>query len=357
MNKLTIESFLRLLLILGLLVALLFVLYRFLTLIIYFLIALVASYALDPVVNRLQAAGLNRTLAISTVLTGLLLVLIWFSTSFLPIIVQQTVILGQQLNADDVVLVVAQIEDQVREHIPFFPDGILRDNITTAVSGLFQVDDFTRTFNHLFGIFANIFWAFLVIPFATFFILKDGALIRRSILQTIPNRYFESSLTGLQKIEQRLVIYFKSVGLQCLIIAVVATLTLTLAGLNNALSIGIVVGLANIIPYFGPIIGYLLSIIVAVLETGDFSLIIYVLTAIAITQIVDNILVQPLLFSRSANLHPLVVLFVVLTGAELAGIFGMIIAVPSTVILVITIKQVRWSVDNYHIFRSRGNVF
>jgi len=157
-------------------------------------------------------------------------------------------------------------------------------------------------------------------------------------------------LTGIEKVEKRLVTYFKSVGLQSIIIATTATIMLSFAGLNNALSVGIAVGVANIIPYFGPVIGYILSIIVSILETGDFSLVIYVFTAILITQIIDVSIVQPTLFSRSANLHPLVILFVVMTGAELAGIFGMLVAVPITATIVITIKQIRWSFENYKIF-------
>lgn len=351
MKKLDAETFVRLLIGAGVVLIVILILYHFFVLFLYALIALIISYILDPFVNRMQAVGMNRTFAISIVVSSLILLLIWFSTTALPTIANQIILFGQQLNVDSVLAVTAQIEDQILQKITFLPEGFLRDNVPSAVEVLFQTDDISQTINNILGIFANIFWAILVIPFATFFILKDGASLRRNILQIVPNRYFETVLTGIEKVENRLVTYFKSVGLQCLIIATTATITLNFAGLNNALSVGIAAGVANIIPYFGPIIGYILSIIVSVLETGDFSLVVYVLVAIAITQIIDNIFVQPLLFSRSANLHPLVVLFVVLTGAELAGIFGMLIAVPLTAVVVITIQQMRWSLDNYYIFR------
>lgn len=351
MKKLDAETFVRLLIGAGVVLIVILILYHFFVLFLYALIALIISYILDPFVNRMQAVGMNRTFAISIVVSSLILLLIWFSTTALPTIANQIILFGQQLNVDSVLAVTAQIEDQILQKVTFLPEGFLRDNVPNAVEVLFQTDDISQTINNILGIFANIFWAILVIPFATFFILKDGASLRRNILQIVPNRYFETVLTGIEKVENRLVTYFKSVGLQCLIIATTATITLNFAGLNNALSVGIAAGVANIIPYFGPIIGYILSIIVSVLETGDFSLVVYVLVAIAITQIIDNIFVQPLLFSRSANLHPLVVLFVVLTGAELAGIFGMLIAVPLTAVVVITIQQMRWSLDNYYIFR------
>lgn len=351
MKKLNAETFIRLIIGLAAVLLFLLILYRFFTLVLYALIALVITYILDPFVNRMQAVGMNRTLAISIVISSLILLLVWFSSTILPAIANQLIILSQQLNIDAVIAVTAQIEEQILEHLPFLQEGILIDNVPNALDALFQPEDFAATLNNILGIFADIFWAFLVVPFATFFILKDGARLRRNILQLVPNKYFETALTGIEKIEKRLVTYFKSVGLQSIIIATTATITLSFVGLNNALSVGIAAGVANIIPYFGPIIGYVLSIIVSILETGDFSLVIFVIIAIAITQIIDNIIVQPLLFSRSANLHPLVVLFVVMTGAELAGIFGMLIAVPLTAIIVITAKQISWSLENYQVFR------
>ncbi len=350
MKSFNIERFIRLIIGLVIVLLVLAVLYRFFTLVLYALIALVITYILDPFVNRLQSVGMNRTLAISLVISSLILLLVWFSSTILPAIANQVIMLGQQLNLDAVLAVTTEIEEQILERVPFLPDGFLRDNVPNAIAVLFQTDDISHTINNILGIFANIFWAFIVVPFATFFILKDGAKLRRNVLQIIPNRYFETVLTGIEKVEKRLVTYFKSVGLQSIIIATTATITLSFAGLNNALSVGIAVGVANIIPYFGPVIGYILSIIVSILETGDFSMVIYVFSAILITQIIDVAVVQPTLFSRSANLHPLVILFVVMTGAELAGIFGMLIAVPITATIVITIKQITWSFENYKIF-------
>lgn len=350
MKSFNVERFIRFLIGLAIVLLILFVLYRFFTLVLYALIALVISYILNPLVNRLQAVGLNRTLATSLVISTLILLLVWFSSTALPLVASQVIMLGQQLNIDAVLAVSSEIEEQILQRVPFLPEGFLRDNIPGALEALFQTDDISRTINNILGIFANIFWAFIVVPFATFFILKDGAHLRRNILEMVPNRYFESVLTGIEKVEKRLVTYFKSVGLQSIIIATTATIMLSFAGLNNALSVGIAVGVANIIPYFGPVIGYILSIIVSILETGDFSLVIYVFIAILITQIIDVAIVQPTLFSRSANLHPLVILFVVMTGAELAGIFGMLIAVPITATIVITIKQIRWSFEHYKIF-------
>jgi len=161
MKSFNIERFIRFLIGLAIVLLILFVLYRFFVLILYALIALVFSYILDPFVNRLQAVGLNRTLAISLVLSTLVLLLVWFSSTILPAIAGQVIMLGQQLNIDAVLAVSAEIEEQILQRVPFLPEGFLRDNIPGAVEVLFQTDDISRTINNILGIFANIFWAFI----------------------------------------------------------------------------------------------------------------------------------------------------------------------------------------------------
>ncbi|MEX2364434.1 MAG: AI-2E family transporter, partial [Balneolaceae bacterium] len=73
--------------------------------------------------------------------------------------------------------------------------------------------------------------------------------------------------------------------------------------------------------------------------------------AIFVVQMLDNIVFQPMLFSRSADMHPVAILFIILIGAETAGILGMLIAIPIATIIKITITQVSWSFNNYQIFR------
>lgn len=73
--------------------------------------------------------------------------------------------------------------------------------------------------------------------------------------------------------------------------------------------------------------------------------------AIFIVQLVDNLVLQPFLFSRSADMHPVAILFIILVGAETAGILGMLIAIPIATVIKITINQISWSFNNYQVFR------
>lgn len=328
--------------------------YYYGTLIGYALVAVVLSYMLDPIVNRMQAAGMNRTLAICCTLSALIVMLIWVSTNIIPRLANQMVGLASQFNIDTLQSVATKIEHRLSQKLTFLPEGFLRENIIQAFEGLVDIGQLPAALSNIIGIFTNIFSAILIIPFSTFFFLKDGSRIRRNLLQWIPNKYFEISLGLIDKIEDRLGSYFQSVLLESIFVAFASWLLLTIVGLNNALSVGIVIGIANTIPYFGPIIGYFLSIIVSIIEVGNFSLVLPCIVAIFIVQVIDNFFFQPFIFSRSADLHPVAILFIILIGAETAGILGMLVAIPIATTIKITFNQIRWSLENYHIFSTHA---
>lgn len=352
MKNITLERVVKSVLGLAGIIVLGYLMYYYGTLLGYAIIAMIFSYILDPLVNRMQSAGMNRTFAITLTLSALILILVWISTNIIPIIASQMVELANQLNIENIQNITRQIEERLTRNFTFLPEGFLSDNLTQIVKNLFDVGELPTALSNIIGVFTNIFYAALIIPFATFFFLKDGTKIRRDLLQIVPNKYFETTLSLIDKIETRLGIYFRSVLLQSLIVAFTSFVGLSIVGLNNALSVGIAVGLANTIPYFGPIIGYILSIIVSIIEVGNFSLVLPCILAILFVQMLDNIVLQPIIFSRSADMHPVAILFIIMIGAETAGILGMLVAIPIATIIKITFNQVSWSLNNYYVFRS-----
>src|SRR5690625_7193872 len=100
-------------------------------------------------------------------------------------------------------------EEQLQANFDFIPEVYLRDNISILADDLFNFGRLSDILGNLIGLFTNLFAAFLVIPFAIFFFLKDGHKIRRDLLQLVPNAYFETTLTLIDKIETRLGKYFR----------------------------------------------------------------------------------------------------------------------------------------------------
>lgn len=247
--------------------------------------------------------------------------------------------------------VASSVEATLRRYIPAIEQGAVINAVSNALGALINEDRLAAMAGSVVGVFTNLFYAVLVIPFVTFFVLKDGLLIRNALLRLVPNRYFEVTLSLVENIETNIGRYFQALLLQGLSVATVATVLLYAVGLDYAVAVGLFTGLANTIPYFGPLMGLLAGTLVGVAQTGNFSMLPGVLVAMGITQIADNVVFQPFIFSRAARAHPLVILFAVLMGAKMAGIVGMLVAIPVMTIVRVTAEQIVWSLRNYRILR------
>jgi predicted PurR-regulated permease PerM len=305
----------------------------------------VLAYVMRPIKDRVQAFGVGRiaaTVVAFVFFFGMLGILL---TYLLPFIAEQISAVSGQLSP---VAVSATIADGLARFAPVDP-AVVQQTILDGLNTLLEEDRLTDMAGSVLDLFTNVFYAILVVPFVAFFFLKDGHRLRASALSLVPNRYFEVTLGILGKVETNIGRYFKAIAFQGLSVATVATIALSIAGLQYSLAIGFFVGLANTIPYFGPIIGIVAGSLVGISQTGDFSLIPGVLIAMVITQISDNAFFQPMIFARAARAHPLVILFVVLIGAQVAGIVGMLIAIPLVTTVRVVGTEVYWSIRRYRV--------
>lgn len=332
------------------------ILWYFAGIVLYLVAGGLLAYLLRPLVDRLQSLGLGRVPAILVtfvLVAGGIGVAV---TSIVPFLTRQVQDLSQLITVDSVAYVATYIEDQVRGVVPLEP-GVLEKNVRQMGQALVRGDlvrgeQVAETVSSVVTVFTNIVYAVIIIPFVTFFLLKDEFQIRRSLLRLVPNRYFEVTLAILAKVENNIGRYFRALLVQGTSIAVIASILLWIVGLRGAIAIGIFTGVANTIPYFGPFLGFLGGTLVGIAQTGDMSLVPGIAIAMALTQLADNVLLQPLIFSRAAQAHPLVILFVVLAGAQLGGIVGMLVAIPLTTTVRVIAEQLLWSLRNYRILRT-----
>ena len=331
-------------------------LWYFAGIVLYLLVGGVLAYLLRPLVDRLQAVGMGRVPAICLSFLLVVGVISIGVTSIIPFIVRQVQDLSQLITVDTAVYVANYLEGQIRQVAPLEP-GMLEKNIRQMSESLLRGDlvegeRVADTLGSVVAVFTNIVYAVVIIPFVTFFLLKDELKIRRSLLDLVPNRYFEVTLSILAKVEVNIGRYFRALLVQGTAIAVLASVLLWIVGLRGAIAIGIFTGLANTIPYFGPFLGFLAGTLVGIAQTGDMSMVPGIALAMALTQLADNVLLQPLIFSRAAQTHPLVILFVVLVGAQLGGLIGMLVAIPVTTTVRVVAEQLLWSLRNYRILRT-----
>ena len=122
-------------------------------------------------------------------------------------------------------------------------------------------------------------------------------------------------------------------------------------GVNNALPLGVIAGLGHLVPYFGPVIGGVPAIIVAVIQTGDLSYAPFIILLVIITYTLDNGFVQPYVFSKSVDMHPIIIILLIIAGSQLFGILGMLLAVPTASVLKTAAKEIYFAFKNYKIAR------
>lgn len=338
----------RYVLLLALLAATIWIVWFFSTLAFFLIIGGLLAYLFGPIADFFQRRGTGRTAAVLLTFVVVLGGVGLGFASMVPFVEQQVVDLSRLLSPEVIRVVTSSIEETLRRYVPM-PEGAVDQGLANAIEALFRQERITNAFSYTIDLFTNILYALLVIPLVTFFLMKDGRDLTEAVVSLVPNRYFELTMDLIESIRNHLGRYFRALFVRGLVVAVLSTVLLSAAGLRYASVVGIFAGLANTIPYFGPLLGLMAAVIVGVAQTGDLVLFPGIFVAILVTQIVDNVL-QPFIFSRAVRIHPLIILCVVIIGAEAGGIIGMLLSIPILTVLWVTVKSFNWSVQNYKVF-------
>lgn len=228
-------------------------------------------------------------------------------------------------------------------------DSLSNQDLLGKVVGVETLDT-QEAGQNIFGAFTsivsfagNFMIALFSIIFITFFLLRDKNLLTNFAVSILPTRYEEKIREAVEDITEMLSRYFTGILTQISIITIFVYLGLTLLGIKNALLIALFAALINVIPYLGPIIGAAFGVLITISSNLDISfysemlpLLGKVVFVFGCMQLLDNFILQPFIFSNSVKAHPLEIFLIILIGAQLAGIPGMILAIPTyTVVRVI----------------------
>jgi predicted PurR-regulated permease PerM len=180
----------------------------------------------------------------------------------------------------------------------------------------------------------------VLIPILSFFLLKDADTFRRSALQMLPRgRWRWRGDEFFQDINSTLAAYIRAQLMACLLIGVLCTLGFTVLGLPSPLVLGLIAGVFEFVPLVGPLLLALLAAVAAMLHAGLFSAFL-VLLFLAVLRIAQDYFVYPRLIGQGIHLHPLAVIIAILSGAELAGVAGIFLAIP--VVAILTVSYRHW---------------
>jgi predicted PurR-regulated permease PerM len=168
----------------------------------------------------------------------------------------------------------------------------------------------------------------------------------------MPNRYFEVSYWVIRKISIQLGRFVRGWILDAFLVGFLSALGLSILGINNSVSIGVIAGIGHLIPYFGPIIGGIPAIIISVVQFGDLSMLPSIIIMFLIIYTIDNGFIQPNVFSKSTDFHPIVIIVLIIAGSSLMGVIGMLLAIPTATVVKTAAKEIYNGYKNYKIIKA-----
>jgi predicted PurR-regulated permease PerM len=310
-------------------------------------IAILLGFIFAPFVRLLEGKGFTRTISTLIVFTvfGFLLYLgLSFVIPKLFYQMNQVIALLEDFSLNEELNV---LEKKILSVFPLFHKG----ELSLKVQGIISTS-FNDAINHITLYVSGIVSvaAFLVIvPFITFYLLKDSAVIQKGLIHIVPNKYFEMSYWILKRITLQLGRFVRGWIFDAAFVGITIGFGFYFIGLPNALPLGVIAGIGHLIPYFGPVIGGVPAIILSIIQTGDLSQVPIIMTIVALTYTLDNGFVQPYVFSKSVNMHPVIIILLIIIGSELFGLIGMLLAVPTATVIKTAATEIYFAYKNYSI--------
>jgi len=179
----------------------------------------------------------------------------------------------------------------------------------------------------------------ILIPILAFFLLKDVESFRRSALHMLPKgRWRWRGDEFFQDVNSTLAAYTRAQLTACLIIGLICSLGFTLLGLPGGLVMGVFAGVFEFVPLVGPLTIAVMASLLALLHAGPFSAFV-ILLFLGVVRIAQDYFIYPRLIGQGIHLHPLAVIFAILSGAELGGVAGIFLAIPVVAILTVSFRH------------------
>lgn len=317
--------------------------WRFYYIIGWVLIAAVFSFVGEPLVkffDRIHIRKFKMPHTLSALLALFLIVLFFAGliAVFVPLIVNQ----AETISRIDVARLTQNLQgplqwadDKLHSFGMITGDQNIQDFLVSKAKSVVDLGSVGLVIGNVISVAGNIFIGFFSILFIAFFFLKDQNMFQEGLLLFIPEKHHDSTKKVVAESKNLLIRYYIGVIAEVICVMTLIAIGLTLFGVKNALLIGFFGGIMNIIPYLGPVIGSVIGIILGVtsiLASGTynelFPVTIKLIGVFLVVNFVDNNILVPYIYSKSVKSHPLEIFLVIIIGGGLAGLIGMLLAVP-----------------------------
>jgi predicted PurR-regulated permease PerM len=259
--------------------------------------------------------------------------------------------LGDTLSTQQINLLI-QIDNPDKTDGEDQPNGNYFEGMRSNIFEMFNPSQISKLLGSLVGFFGGFVVTILSVFFIAFFFLKEQGLFTKMVSFLVPNNQESQVSHAISESTTLLIRYFVGLTIQVLVITIVASIVLKLFGYKSAMLIAFCFAVFNLIPYIGPLLGNFFGVLIVLssnvnIETTGIPVDFYnillpnmikLIVILGILQLIDNFLLQPNIFSKSVKAHPLEIFIVVLMGAKIGGVAGMVLAIPAYTVLRVLLK-------------------
>lgn len=290
-----------------------------------FIWSIIFAYLLNPFVNFLQEKGVNRSLAI--LITYLLLTVVFFviGWAIIPTIIKETKNL-----MGDLPYYTEQVQDflfMIRKSTETQLPRIFNDFIENSISSIEnRIVSGVRSVSIAVVDFFSGVLDIVMVPVVTYYFLKDKEYLKKITIQFIPKKWRTKVIEVAKDSDKVIGGFIRGKIIVATFVGLFTTFGLYLLNINYAMVIGIITGIIDIIPYFGPVIAAIPAVIIAFFQ--DSIKVVWVIILFVIVQQIEGDVIGPKVIGSSVGLHPVAIIFSLLMGGTFFGVIGMIVAVP-----------------------------
>lgn len=312
-----------------LVLAAIWVLYLLRDVILIVLIAGLLAAIINPIVNYFERKKIPRWLGAFFVYLGILIVLTLVGFAIVPAVAEQTKIFTEQIpNFLKSIFNKFQTNVQPDSQRQFFE--ILNDWIGKSSLSTLSVFSFLGT---VAGQIISVLMSFVL----AFYLSVRKASVRSFVNSLVPDKYQEFLANFIESVQKEIGAWGRGLLVLCLFVGVLVYLGLLILGVKFSLTLAVIAGLTEVIPYIGPWLAGTIAVLVALTQSPTLAL--FVLILFVAVQQIENTLLVPYVMRKAVGLDPLIVILALLIGGKLAGPIGMILCVPAATIIVILIRQ------------------
>ena len=335
--------------------------------ILYIFLAFILALMGKPIAKKLSSVKLFKfsiPYSISSVITisVFLVVLIFSILLFVPVFIQELRII-ESINYDTLSRNLIPLVDNIQQ---FLHENDLMDNqttivgfFTTEIKNLLSVQLFSNVVGGVVNTTSSLLFGFFTVFFLGFFFIKDDFKLEKALHLLVDRKYHYRTTVVSKKIDQLLSRYFLGTILRIGIMIVLLYIGMLLFGIRGALFLGFLGGILNIIPYLGPLIGIIIACLFGFIDcvsaemySDILAIQLKILGVFIGANAIDGVILQPYIYSQSVKIHPVEVFLVTIIGGNIAGISGMIFAIPVYTMMRVSVIEIY----NYvNLLQSRVN--